>query len=710
MKLRTQLAIAFSLVALGSVIVGYAALAPTIDTRARVAHIQDVTAPAIRALDELRVGGMRIVSSTSEFALIAAEAAQVDQNKSAAPMSRKDSEIQGKEEIKLIEGARARFAQALERYRTLTQTPAAPNSGDEVFARVKKAASELLEHSDRVIDLKRRRVGGAEVLEAKEEFEQAESEFLAASDAAMQREEQGLARARSEVDDAFAGVIRKVLLALGLTLAGALALAFFLARRIARPIASLTQALQGVVGADPDGDRLPSDFAFAADARASGSEVAALSSAYRVMLERLRSSSLQIRHHQQSLETKVAERTAELELEKHRAEDASRTKSRFLANMSHEIRTPMNGVLGVADLLQHSSLNETQQRYVQMLKSSGQALLSILNDILDRSKLDAGRMTLEHVEFDIRALVKDIVALYEAAAHTKQVTLAAEIESGVPQIVAGDPVRMRQVLSNLVANAVKFTERGGVVVKVAAPDTEAPAPHIEFAVHDTGIGIDAKTQTELFQPFKQVDDSITRRFGGTGLGLAISKDLVELMGGRLRVQSEPGRGSVFSFGIPLRARVGTSSAAPIKVSVPAITPGLRVLLVEDNLVNQEVARATLELLGCKVRVADGGSQAVAATQTESFDIVLMDCQMPEVDGYEATRRIRLLEAAQSARERIEKRVPIVALTANAMRGDREECLAAGMDDYLSKPLVREELLEVLQRWGAPASAQATNDS
>jgi two-component system, sensor histidine kinase and response regulator len=384
---------------------------------------------------------------------------------------------------------------------------------------------------------------------------------------------------------------------------------------------------------------------------------------------------------------------------------ASDAKSGFLANMSHEIRTPMNGVIGMIDSLLGTSLTHGQRETAQTIQSSAYSLLLIINDILDFSKIEAGKMTFEQIDFDLREVIKNTIDLMATLAQGKGLHLSECIQQGTATYLVGDPTRLRQVLLNLLSNAIKFSEEGRVLLEIAQTSEIDDEVEVSFSVHDTGIGMSEEVQEKLFQSFTQADTSTTRKYGGTGLGLAICRKLVELMGGTIEATSTLGKGSTFSFSLQFTkqksfvsidrkpAAVSAELSPPTQTTAYSVgADGLRILLAEDGKTNQLVAVQVLKKLGYTADIALNGREAVEAWRHKKYDIILMDCNMPEMDGYEATRKIRELEA-----ERNLKPTQIIAMTASVMMGDRELCIAAGMNDFTTKPVDQHALKTALAR-------------
>ncbi len=388
----------------------------------------------------------------------------------------------------------------------------------------------------------------------------------------------------------------------------------------------------------------------------------------------------------------LAERRAELVRSKEAAEAANQAKSDFLANISHEVRTPLNGVIGITDLALDTELTSTQRDYLDMVKHSSEELLQLINQLLDSAKIEAGKLTLEVAPVALHELIERTARPLATRAAVKGLALTFEVSPDVPRYVIGDGMRLRQIIINLVENAIKFTPSGSIQVKAESCSLEGAEMAVCFSVIDSGIGIPREKQAVIFQAFAQVDTSTTRRYGGTGLGLAICSQLVELMGGKLWVESQEGSGSAFHFSVGFKHATEAMPAAPqVQAAIPQQVVSLRALVVDDNPVNRSVAAGMLEQQGHRVTLATNGREAVAAARGHRFDLILMDLQMPELDGLAATARIR------DAERSLGWRTPIVAMTARAAEGDRARCLAAGMDDYVSKPVSRQQLLSAVAR-------------
>jgi signal transduction histidine kinase/CheY-like chemotaxis protein len=467
-------------------------------------------------------------------------------------------------------------------------------------------------------------------------------------------------------------------------LVGAGAISRFTVRLLARPLMLLQAGITSVREGKFDPIQVSP----------TGDEIESLGESFNRMIEELAASQEQVRQHQQLLEDRIRQRTEDLEKAMHSAFAASQAKSEFLANMSHELRTPMTGLLGMLDLVLDGNLNVDQKEQLETARQCSYSLLALLNDILDLSKIEAGKMALEKIALNARTVVEDCVKSHAATAAQKGIDLRFEPDEASTDVM-GDSLRLRQIVANLVSNALKFTDRGWVCVRMNSAPRSDGRRDIQIQVRDTGLGIAADKLHMIFEKFTQADGSIKRNYGGSGLGLAITRRLVEMHGGDIRVKSEPGKGSTFTLTLPYDPAPAAAGIEQPQRRAGVEAPrrsAARLLVVEDNLVNQKVVLGILGKRGYLIDVANDGHEALAALEAGDavYDLVLMDVQMPVIDGLEATRIIR--------REPRWERLPIVAMTAHAMKGDLERCLQAGMNDYVSKPVQPAHLIATIERY------------
>ena len=700
-----------------------------------LATLGDRSVETVELLKDLRFTGLRIITATSEFLLIASlkeqgvtepeghhgethKGAHEERHGESHDGALEKSHGSGHQEAheeghheghggaheeghNNPEAARRHAEMAITRYTNNLSLydqhlSIATSSNETHSTELRKAGDALIAKSRALLNAAGGNFQPGEILEQREEFESLERLFLTAIGAALDDQKLKYAQEEETIFDGISTVSNAGWIGFLAISAFVLIFGGFVARGISLPAKALANGVQAVAGGE---------FSTRLDIRTSdeiGQVAAGFDSMVATLQEKDKALNQRIvdldeaREHLANLNAEQAERTAQTTILMKEAQAANLAKSRFLANMSHELRTPMNGILGMASLLLSTELSEPQRVQAETISQSGDNLMALLNDILDLSKIEAERIEIEELDFEIADLVNSMQPIVKSQVQNKDLDYAVEVSSDVPKTVKGDQSRIRQILLNLVGNAIKFTDKGSVKLEIsqqARPDGDLD---LRFEVTDTGIGIAADQQTRLFSSFTQADSSTTRKYGGSGLGLAISKNLAELMGGDIGFDSILGKGSTFWFTVKCTnadsdaVATGTDASEAEPAAVSESDTSIRILIAEDDPINQMVLRAQLENTDHSVDIVNDGAEALAAVMRTLYDLILMDVQMPNMDGLTAAREIRALPGPAG-------QIPIIALTANAMVGDREDCLAAGMTDHVTKPITTQILYDVIAK-------------